>query len=304
MPESRTEIHFSATWVSSHHFETCLKNHSEQLGRDSVSFVFPVGCKLMIDVSIKLLSLINQKANSSVDVILDFKEGMPGLMGYLKRMGFFENLDERISVLPSRPDTRRPWNYGWEDGFMEITTIKRGSRDSNLPEQMTQTLISSLSNKNDRERYEGPTWTIFAELIDNVYSHSRTPIDGFAAVQTYPASNIAKVAVSDSGLGILTTLRPSLSTDGSKLQYLSDIEIMKRVINEGISQYGGIRGNGLKGSAQKALKFNADLEFRLGNSLVCFKPQGKRYEVDKKKSFENLPLISGTHICYTYNLNK
>jgi anti-sigma regulatory factor (Ser/Thr protein kinase) len=45
-------------------------------------------------------------------------------------------------------------------------------------------------------------WTIFTELIDNVFSHSQTPLDGYAALQVYARGNIVKVAVSDSGLEI------------------------------------------------------------------------------------------------------
>ena len=53
-------------------------------------------------------------------------------------------------------------------------------------------------------------FTVFGELIDNVFQHSKTRLDGFAGLQLYSKGKRAKVIVSDSGLGIPATLRPTL----------------------------------------------------------------------------------------------
>ena len=87
---------------------------------------------------------------------------------------------------------------------------------------------------------EGAAWTIFAELIDNVFSHSQTQLDGYAVLQPrtlfglpipvfyrqqflpsqlihpnheYRGGKMLQVAVSDSGLGIMETLRPALNSE-------------------------------------------------------------------------------------------
>jgi len=64
-------------------------------------------------------------------------------------------------------------------------------------------LVAAVANPDTTEAArQNAAWTIFTELIDNVFSHSQTPLDGYAALQVYARGNIVKVAVSDSGLEI------------------------------------------------------------------------------------------------------
>ncbi len=58
---------------------------------------------------------------------------------------------------------------------------------------------------------------MFSELVGNVYEHSRTQLDGYAVLQVYKNGNSARIAVSDSGDGLLNTLRPSLPTHYPRL---------------------------------------------------------------------------------------
>jgi hypothetical protein len=88
--------------------------------------------------------------------------------------------------------------------------------------------ISRACNQRpDVEELQGAAWTILAELIDNVFSHSQTPLDGFAALQVYPKRNCLKVDVSDSGLGMLESLRPALRSESPRLANLSDMGSLK-----------------------------------------------------------------------------
>jgi hypothetical protein len=52
--------------------------------------------------------------------------------------------------------------------------------------------------RRDAEDLGGATFTVLAELIDNVFSHSETALDGYAALQVYPKGDSLQVAVSDS----------------------------------------------------------------------------------------------------------
>jgi anti-sigma regulatory factor (Ser/Thr protein kinase) len=83
------------------------------------------------------------------------------------------------------------------------------------------------SDRADAAELAGAAWTIFAELIDNIFSHSKTPLDGYAALQFYPNGNSLQVAVSDSGLGIMDTLRPVLKRESPALDRLSDNDIVE-----------------------------------------------------------------------------
>jgi hypothetical protein len=53
----------------------------------------------MIDAAVRLLSLCNQLDASTRRGRLDFKEGESGVMGYLNRMGFFDQLSRSASGL-------------------------------------------------------------------------------------------------------------------------------------------------------------------------------------------------------------
>ena len=112
-------VRFPAHWVDASKFEAALRNSSGPHDPNSfeVTFEFPVGCKVMIETSVRLLSLVNQLASTTRRVRLDFQEGEAGTMGYLDRMGFFDYLAEDVEVVPLRP-------------YFSAAEIHRGSNTS------------------------------------------------------------------------------------------------------------------------------------------------------------------------------
>lgn len=257
----------------------------------------------MVDAAIRILSLANQLALAMRRVKLEFEDSLDGTMGYLNRIGFFDQLSVDVEVYPSRPRFSAAARHrGGNDGLVEIAQISKDRRDIKLPTQLTNALMMSCSKREDASELEGAAWTIFAELIDNIFSHSRTRLDGYAALQVYPNGNRIMVAVSDSGLGIMETLRPSLSSEFPKLSRLSDTDLLVEVFRQGLSRHGSDRGCGLKGCAQKAMKFNASLDVRLPNQRVYLRPAQGSYRPHVAECYENLPLIWGTHIAFGFNL--
>ena len=95
------------------------------------------------------------------------------------------------------------------------------------------------------------------------FPHSCTQLNGYAALQVYSSGDCLLVAVSDSGRGIIETLRPSISSEFPKLASLSDTDLLVEAFRQGLSRHGADRGCGLRGSAAKAIKFRADLDVRL-----------------------------------------
>jgi hypothetical protein len=300
------QITFSSGWINASALEHVLRGGCEPHGADvyEVLFVFPTGCKIMVDTAVRLLSLFNQLDYSTRSVRLDFEEGEAGTMGYLDRMGFFDHLSKNVAVLPARPAVSGVAIYGGTSvSLVEITRINREYRDDKLPSLLTEAVMRSCGDRPDANELKGAAWTIFAELIDNIFSHSNTPLDGYAALQLYPQGNSLKVAVSDSGLGIMNTLRPALKNEFPALDRLSDTELLVEVFRQGISRHGADRGCGLKGSAAKAIKYNADLDVRLPNIRVLLAPGKEGYSPNRAYCYENLPLIWGTHICFTFHLD-
>jgi hypothetical protein len=297
-------IQFSPRWTNASVFEEALRDGPSPHGGvySTAHFSIPLGCHLMTDTIVRLLSLLNQLDHCTRRVVLDFEDGDAGTMGYLNRIGFFNHLSRSIEVRPFRPEGTS--FHGKNPGLVEIERIDRNARDSSLLDRLTRAVGRACSQRKDVTDLEGATWTIFAELIDNVFSHSQTPLDGFAALQVYPKGNCLKIAVSDSGLGILQTLRPSLKTEHPRLSELPDVDLIVEVFRQGISRHGANRGCGLRGCASKAIKFGADLDLRLPTERVWLVPGGAHYKPNMAYCFQNLPLIWGTHICFTIALDK
>jgi len=91
--------------------------------------------------------------------------------------------------------------------------------------------------------------------IGNVSEHSETPLQGFTALQKYGGRRKhIQTVVSDSGLGIAVTLKPSLMAHYPSLYKLHnsddfDLQLVTAVSTEGeISRFGSGRGLGFKSS--------------------------------------------------------
>lgn len=301
------EVRFPAGWVDARGFETALRDSCGPHGPNTyeVSFNFPISCKIMVDGAIRLLSLANQLSASTRRVHMNFDEGEAGTMGYLNRMGFFDHLAPAVEVIPSRPFfSGAKLHRGSNSLLVEIARINKDARDYDLPTRLTKVISHACNSRADVDELTGAAWTIFAELIDNIFEHSGTELDGYAALQVYSGGNRLSVAVSDSGLGIMQTLRPTIGAEFPKLADLSDIDLLVEVFRQGISRHGADRGCGLKGCAAKAIKFDAILDVRLPNQRVLLRPARGTYEPNRAYCYEGLPLLWGTHIAFAFKLGS
>ena len=259
----------------------------------------------MADAGVRILSLANQLNLTMRRVRLEFSDGHLGTMGYLNRVGFFDHLAKEIEVSPSRPDVSGADAYrGNNAGVVEIARINPQLRDRDLPDRLSNAVGNAFSKHPEVASLKGAIWLVFAELIDNIFSHSATVIDGYAVLQLYPNGKSLQVVVCDSGKGIMHTLRPSIATQLPNLAGLSDIELLVEVFRQGISRHGSDRGCGLKGSAQKAMKYNADLEVRLPECRVLLVPSNGSYAPNTAYCYAGLPLVWGTHIAFKFHLDK
>ena len=265
---------------------------------------FPAGCKVMADAGVRLLSIANQLNFTTRRVKLNFEEGQFGTMGYLDRMGFFDHLSKEVEVFPQRPLVSGASTFrGTNNYLVEIAPINPKMRDPEIHNRLSKAVANALYNRTDVDSLEGAIWTVFAELIDNIFSHSSTLLDGYAAMQLYRNGNNLQVVVCDSGTGILETLRPAIALQFPALAALSDIDLLVEVFRQGISRHGANRGCGLKGSAQKAMKYNAELEIRLPQCRVVLVPANGSYRKNTAYCYQNLPLIWGTHISFKFHLD-
>jgi hypothetical protein len=259
----------------------------------------------MIDAGVRLLSLVNQIRHTGKTILLDFEEGESGTLGYLNRMGFFDFLHSDVFVLPHRPVVSGADLYrGSNQRLVEFACISPNQRDRGLPNRLTEVLSEAVKSRADRHALEHAAYTVFAELIDNIYEHSATELDGYAVLQVYQQGGRVKVAVSDSGKGIIETLRPSLNVEYRDHVKLTDTDLVVEAFRSGLSRHGNIRGCGLKTSADQAIRFRADLDVRLPGCSVRLIPSADGYKPHQALIHNNLPLIWGTHICFDFYLDK
>ena len=302
----QTIIRLPSRWTDASRLEEVLRTGPSPHTSSSpeIHFFIPRKCNLMTDAAVRLLSLFNQLDYATRRVTVEFEESDTGVLHYLERIGFFQSLSPNVIVLPQRPTGYTAVRYhGRNRGLVEVERIDRNQKDESLPHKLTTAITEACRNRHDIKELEGAAWMILAELIDNVFEHSQTRLDGFAALQVYPKSNCLKVAVSDSGLGLLETLRPALQSEAPRLAELRDVELLVEVFRRGISRHGPNRGCGLKGCADKAIKFKAELDIRLPQARVLLVPSINGYAPSRAYCYTGLPLIWGTHLCFTLKLD-
>lgn len=294
-------------WVTGDDFEQILQQSGAVLdgSANSVRVVFSERCKTMIDCIAKLLALVNQLAHQRKAVTIDFTDAHK-TKTYLDRAGFFDQLDKKVEVLPSRPAISAARRYkGQSETLVEFRGVDPKSTNADLKKLLTEKFVQQST-----AAYRVAALTVFGELIDNVYEHSQSKIRGFAGLQKYSGrKNHIQTVVSDSGIGIASTLRPALKAHYPSLYKQfgtksvdSDIGLVVAAMSKGeISRFGGARGLGFKSSRAQAVRLNASFSVRQERFLLRFEyRQGKLVRVHQQV---DLIYLLGTHICFDFYID-
>ena len=299
------EIIFPPCWVGTKPFEDLLVRHNPAKNKDrQINIKFPLGCSLLIHVVTRVLSLLNQLAFAGKEVNVTFNRD---LLGYLDRMGFFNVLDPRINISPSRPTlSTHDIYFGENKNLLEISSLPPGAECGvkDLPGQLAERLVSVLSPTGKLPKsFSTEMFTVFSELISNYFEHSESKIPGYVVAQTYSGTKKLRVAVSDSGLGIINTIRRDRALE---FKNKTDSELVVDIFNEGISRFGsGVgRSCGLSRLGQISLKYSADLIVRMPGSQVYLKPGKSKLEKNMAYLQSNLGDMGGSHLCFTFPLDK
>lgn|GEM_PF-807307 len=303
---------FPPGWLSEDEFEKSLVG-KDFLAADHVRFVVPIGCKIMVNAAIKLLTLVNQLAGAGKSVTFQFDEKYSGTQGYLRRACFFEHLDTRVNVTPKVDLGERSAHFGGSDNLVEIIAIQSDELCvEELSNRLADTLISRACNKNikgiasGRKRLNTVVETLFSELLDNVREHSGSRLPCFAVCQIYE-NNVAHIAVSDSGIGILNTLRPKLHENyPNNPEYLKlrDHDLVLEMFKTGLSSRNDEGGCGLPSCAAQATKFDAVVRVRIRDSLIKIRASDREHEIDSFLKNHSLASIEGTTISFEFPLVK
>lgn len=298
-------------WVDCISFERTLATTGSPIDShaQSIIFVIPEGCSLLLEAIARLMALTNQLVHYGKHVAIDFTLST-STFTYLDRLGFFDHLIQDVTVLPSRPETSAASAYkGNSENLVEMGAIDPVAPDESIPKQLKESFVSHAGIK-----YSQPAFTVLSELFGNVRDHSESPIPGFVALQFYkkhgrrPAH--IQTVISDSGKGIIGTLVPILAKKYPEL--LKEITesgssseklLLQKVFTQGeISQSDEKgRGLGLKSSFDAASRFGATILVRQENCEAKF--FYKNGKLDDFRFEEKLPRILGTHICFDFLLD-
>lgn len=298
-------IQLPPKWIDSAVLEEALAtdigpHHTEE---SAILVSVPARAAVMVDAGVRLLSLSNQLQSIGKRVTIEFSHDDHSTFGYLDRIGFFNELDKQIIVKPDRPRrSRSTLFHGTNEKVVEIVRLLPGKVDRGVPRRLEEALTSSIKNAARRKLVGAAAFDLFAELINNVEDHSRTGIAGYAVLQVY--KNGVRIAVSDSGLGLLDTLKKSLPEHYPHLQHLQTRELLMHALEEGgLSCHGKGRGGGLKRCADHARVLEANLEIRTANH--CLRVRGKHWakRENRAQASAKLPLLWGTHVVFDFKLD-
>lgn len=305
--EQNTVIIFPSGWLNAEKYELILKEYSNLFNvKNTVEFVFEPETKFLLESIARFLALSNQLFNHGVRVVIDLGSCKASI-GYLNRAGFFDLLLDGVKVLPEKPKSSTATLFkGNTVSLVEFGSISPVSKNKPLILNLHSSFVSKTSND-----YDLVALTIFSEFIGNISEHSESNLDGFAALQTYKPTHKQKhiqSVISDSGLGVVKTLRKTLEKNYPEL-YLkypnegedSDIGLVFEVFSKGnITRHGKESGRGLgfKSSREQAAKFDADLSIRLETFNIQLMYRDGLL-VDRTIS-KGLTLVQGTHICFDF----
>ncbi len=295
----------SKGWVAGSEFEQALRQthkiDSTSLEKpESFLFRFPPSCKIMVDAAVRLLSFANQRVAQGQQVTLLFEGQRHEAMNYLNRANFFALLAEQVQVQPHRPDTSEVKRYqGQNRGLVEFRSIHplHNQQDDDIPGQLTKALETAMEKRPDMGYFRHTAYTTFAELVNNIYGHSQTVLSGFAALQVYQQGGRVLVVVSDSGIGLLTTLRPKLMSPTP----LNDTETLRQLFQGTLTWKHGGAGQGLEECGMRALKLSGSVTIRLETCSVYLTSSDSR---SMRAAYqEHLVPLAGTHICFSFPLD-
>lgn len=293
-------------WLTAANFEDALIAYESPLDSvcATVTFVVAKDCRILLEALARLLALCNQLSIVGKHVILDFSDCKQTL-SYLDRIGFFDHLFKKIEVLPSRPSKSKAEAYaGNNEGVVEFREIHPSVPNQDIPRLLGKSFVSCAG-----DNYSVAALTVLGELFSNVVEHSAATSNGFAGLQFYKRGNHIQAVISDSGIGIVGTLAPILQDkypDVAKKIAASSLDPRVALLQEvfsagGISQVNDeARGLGLKRSGELAQKFKAKISVRQENfELNVFHRLDRIYFSHRL----NLAKISGTHICFNFQLD-
>lgn len=305
-------VDFPRRWLTPIDFEGVVSRqafgvHLRRGGTVVVSF--PEGARVPAGLGLWLLSFLNQLADRGAGHIhLEFAE-VAGLFGYMDRSGFLQLLSDNITTEPERPAiSTAEAHRGEAIGLVEIAELRRGvgvrERQGVIGAVVDKLIGFYPSGREKTRRLQNHLFTVLGELVDNVFSHSRTRLPGYVSLQAYRKEERRpriQVAVSDSGIGIPASIR---ETRGRVVAGLGDAQIVLEAFRQGLSRHGSAAGHGcgLTHCASLAARYGSTLYVRTPTAQVVLDPATGSRPYHNAQIIETVAELAGTHLYWDFRV--
>jgi hypothetical protein len=249
------------------------------------------------------LSLYNQLVQQGATVELVWPDG--STISYAERMGFFQVLDPRVEVSPTRPAGGLAEIFRASNPtLLELTQIHPGDRAKadQILRLVYDRVASNLAGCQDSETVAGRVATVATEVVENIFQWSDTKLPGIIGLQRYPKGGQFGLTIGDSGMGITASLR---ANQPRLVEGLADHEIILRAFRDGLSsrsEAGG--GAGLTRCAQIAAQYKGRLLVRTNRTWSKLIVKAKRGGANWNISETNAARIDGTIITFELLLDR
>jgi hypothetical protein len=210
-----------------------------------------------------------------------------GPVSYLTRMGFWEEVGEKLDLCGGTLPIRPQWS---EDKNVLIDVTILHSRDAvHVMLRKTGEILQSLGFT---PIGRGHVMEVLSELSSNVLDHAQSELGGVVSTQTYRSRKTGTkylvMSIGDAGIGV----RASLSNNGNLVERLeSDAQAIGVAVQMGASRFAsGGRGGGLPRVLEIARRYDGRIAFRSGTGALAY-----RGEDDQKRFFNTVSQV-GTQL--------
>jgi hypothetical protein len=296
------------SWVTGYQLEQLLTEVKDRIytNKKALTIVIQSRANAPINTLIRLINVANQLDEKGVKVTLDFSGKTNKLLGYCETMGFFDCLAGGVKLKSPNGINKVSRVKKSGNSYISINKISGSVHDKSLPKNLAKKITDKIPSITEEQRSELyiQFFSLFSELTRNVCEHSQTELNGLAALQIY--KNRAEIVVCDSGIGLLESLKPSLTSHNEEYSSYSDVELILEMLTKGISSKEGDQGgNGLCTCFHHAKLTNSDMHIRLTDTYYhFFKVAEKPNLVDSLKISDDLLELTGTFISFAVPFNK
>ncbi|MDI5894140.1 hypothetical protein [Flavobacterium algoritolerans] len=200
------------------------------------------------------------KLNSDIDtLIVDFNDltyldtDDLVLLGCL--MDLFNNEKIKIQFINGRGKLTKhlrgiKFKKYWSNGFNRDNFTETHNKNTLCLWHISPTMITSYSEYAkkyfERTFFKGkdllPIATNMSEIFNNIFDHSKSPVNGYIITQYSPVKKLLSFSVCDFGVGIANSLNNYYDKKG--IDRVSDSQAIKNSLETGVSSFSTLRNKG------------------------------------------------------------